>query len=207
VRLDPVGLAVAVAAVALLISVPARSGDPLGTPRANEALQVCDRARAATDAAKRNRLATRGLALAEQAAREHDQDPKAHFAIFCNLGTQMRERGVSLRSLVEVRRLRREIDRTLELAPEWPDALLGKGSLLIDLPRMLGGDRDEGERLVRQALHIDPDFLSARLTLAHALADRGATNEARAEAKRAQALAEQRGDREAADEARRLAAP
>src|SRR4029077_9436985 len=124
--------------------------------------------------------------------------------IFCNLGTEMKQRGVSVRSLVEIRRLRREVDRTLELAPEWADALVGKGSFLLELPRMLGGDTVEGERLVREALRVDPDFLTARLTLAHALPDRAARAEARTEAARAQALAERKGDRDGAGEARAL---
>jgi Tfp pilus assembly protein PilF len=118
----------------------------------------------------------------------------------------MKQRGVSVRSLVEIRRLRREIGRTLELAPDWPDAVLAKGSVLLELPRILGGDAREGERLVRESLRIDPHFLTARLTLARALADRGARREARAETKRAEVLAERKGDREAAEEARSLLA-
>src|SRR5207237_9271684 len=113
--------AVAVATAALLAALVGRAADPPGTPRGNEALDVCGRARATHDAGEKSRLAARGLALAEQAVAEDERDPKAHFAVFCNLGTQMKQRGVSIRSMVDVRRLRREIDRTLELAPEWTD--------------------------------------------------------------------------------------
>jgi hypothetical protein len=206
VRVDPHQRALAGATLALLAALVARAADPPGTPRANESLEVCARARAARDAEEKSRLAARGLALAEQVVAENERDPKAHFAVFCNLGTQMKQRGVSMRSIVDVRRLRREIDRTLELAPDWPDALVGKGSLLIELPGMLGGDPREGERLLREALRIDPDFLTARVNLAHALADRGAREEARDEANRAAALAERKGDRDAAEDVRALRA-
>ena len=205
-RVHPRQRAVAGATATLLAALVARAADPPGTPRANESLDVCSRARATRAADEKSRLAAQGLALAEQAVAEDERDPKAHFAVFCNLGTQMKQRGVSIRSMLDVRRLRREIDRTLELAPEWPDALVGKGSLLIELPGMLGGEPREGERLLRDALRIDPDFLTARVNLAHALADRGARDEARDEANRAAALAERKGDREAADDARALLA-
>jgi tetratricopeptide (TPR) repeat protein len=204
VRVHPHQRTLAGATLALLSALVARAADPPGTPRANEALDVCGRARATRDADEKTRLAAQGLALGEQAVVDDERDPKAHFAVFCNLGTQMKQRGVSIRSMMDVRRLRREIDRTIELAPEWPDALVGKGSLLIELPGMLGGDAREGERLLREALRIDPDFLTARVTLAHALADRGARDEARDEANRAVALAERKGDREATDDARAL---
>src|SRR5262249_59714082 len=136
----------------------------------------------------------RGLTLAEQAVGADDADAKAHFAVFCNLGKEMKLRGVSLGSLTGVQRLRREIDRTLELAPEWPDALLAKGSFLSELPRLLGGDAKEAERLMRAALKLDPDYLEAHLRLARLLADGGRREEARSEAQRALELATHKAD-------------
>jgi tetratricopeptide (TPR) repeat protein len=110
-----------------------------------------------------------------------------------------------VKSAVDVRRLRREIDRTLELAPDYSDALVGKGALLLDLPRLLGGDPAEGERLLRAALRVDPDYVDARLKLARALDARGAKAEAREEAVRAVAAAERDpDDREQLEEAREL---
>ncbi|HJQ85768.1 MAG TPA: hypothetical protein VKA21_16895, partial [Candidatus Binatia bacterium] len=49
-----------------------------------------------------------------------------------------------------------------------------------------------------------PDFIGARLTLARALRDRGARDEARAEAERAAALADRKGDAEDRAEAKEL---
>ena len=192
-------------AIAVLASVAA-AADPPGSPRADESLALCNRAPKAP-ADEKPRLLARGLALAEEAVAASDRDAKAHFAVFCNLGKQMELRGLSIGNIVAVRRLRREVDRTLELAPDYADALLGKGSLLIDLPRVLGGDAEAGERLVRAALRVDPDYVDARLTLARALAARGARDEARDEARRAVAAAERDpGDGEQLREARALLA-
>jgi len=197
--------AAAAAAVALLaLTCCARAADPPGSPRANQALAVC-LAAAASPEERRANLA-RGLALAEEAVAADERDPKAHFAVFCNLGNDLKLRGVALQSLFAMRRLRREIDRTLELAPDYADALVGKGELLLDLPRLLGGDAAEGERLLRAALRVDPDYIDAHLGLARALAARGAGDEARAEARRALAEAERVPDPARAAAARELLA-
>src|SRR5438552_17078839 len=205
IRSQPLKRAAAAAAVALLaLARGARAADPPGSPRANQALAVC-LADAATPAERRANLA-RGLALAEEAVAADEGDPKAHFAVFCNLGNDLKMRGVALQSLFAVRRLRREIDRTLELAPDYADALVGKGELLLGLPRLLGGDAAEGERLLRAALRVDPDFVQAHLGLARALAARGVRDEARAEARRALAAAERAPDPAKEMEARDLLA-
>ena len=194
----------ATALVVMLAVTAARSADPPGSPRVDESLALCNRAPKAPPA-ERAALLARGLKLAEEAVAANEKDAKAHFAVFCNVGKQMELRGISLKSAVDVRRLRREIDRTLELAPDYSDALVGKGALLLDLPRLLGGDPAEGERLLRAALRVDPDYVDARLKLARALDARGAKDEAREEAVRAVAAAERDpDDREQLEEAREL---
>jgi len=182
----------------------ARAADPSGSPRANEALSLCERETASAD--EKRALLERGLTLAEQAVTADDGDAKAHFAVVCNLGREMEFRGVSLGSLIALRRLRREIDRTLELAPDYADALLAKGALLWGLPRLLGGDPEEAERLMRAALEVDPNYLGAHLTLARTLAERGDREMARAEAERALALANRKADARAAEDAKALLA-
>src|SRR6476660_5021875 len=95
-----------VLAIAVLAS-GAAAADPPGSPRVDEALALCVRVPKAP-ASEKPALIARGLALAEEAVAANDRDAKAHFALFCNLGKQMELRGVSVRSLVAVRRLRRE---------------------------------------------------------------------------------------------------
>jgi tetratricopeptide (TPR) repeat protein len=192
----------AIAAVAL--TTLAVAADPPGSPRANEALALCERADDTRDEQAKRELLARGLTAAEEAVAADERDPVAHFAVFCNLGKETEMRGVSIGSLVALRRIRREIDRTVELAPDWSDALVGKGSLLLGMPGFVGGDRDEAERLLRAAVRIDPDFITAHLALARALEARHAREEARAEARRALEVAERDGNGKKAAEAKEL---
>lgn len=151
-------------------------------------------------------LLERGLTLAEKAVAADGNDAQASFAVFCNLGERMRLAGLSFSSLSGLRRLRSAVDRTLELAPDYPDALHGKGALLLGTPRLLGGDAAEGERLLRRALAIDPDCSGARLDLARALMARGDKAGARAEVELALAGGEHKPSPPDIDEARKLLA-
>jgi tetratricopeptide (TPR) repeat protein len=184
---------------------PIGATDPPGTAAARDALAQCHRS-AEAPASERARLLQDALAAADAAVAGKPDDALAHFARFCVLGEQAKLAGTSITSLGKARAMRQAVDRALELAPDFPDALFGKGALLLGLPRLLGGDAAEGERLVRRALDIDPDYVEARLTLARALADRGAREEARAEAARAARVAERKGDAADAAAARRILA-
>jgi hypothetical protein len=179
----------------------ARAADPPGTAASHRAIAECEGAREAS--AKTQADAYReSLAHADAAIAADERDALGHFAAFCALGGLLRQSGLSLASPARLRRLRREVDRTLELAPDFSDALAGKGALLLNLPRLLGGDAAEGERLLRRALEIDADYLTPRLALVDALRARGARDEARMEAARALAIAERKGSGDSALAAR-----
>jgi len=183
------GALVLVATAALSV----RAAELPGSARAATALERCSEADHVRGAA-RAELLKKGLALAEEAVAADDTDARAHFAVFCNLGKQVQDAGLSVFNLGKLPRLRREVDRTLELVPDSTDALVGKGAMLRATPRLLGGDLAEAERLLRRAVTIDPAFAYAHLELARVLADRDAVGEARVEATRALELARQRGD-------------
>jgi tetratricopeptide (TPR) repeat protein len=172
-------------AVACLVAA-AHAGGPPASKLAQEALDICLSADHVPDR-ERDAIYARGLAASERAIAADERDPVAHFAAFCNRGHQLERAGASLWSLANLRRVRRDVDRALELAPDYEDALVGKGSFLLAAPRLFGGDKVEGERLLRRALEVDPADAGARLRLARALADRGARAEARTEAERAAA--------------------
>jgi tetratricopeptide (TPR) repeat protein len=191
--------------VVALLAGGATAAVPPGTPRSREALALCNRAQDAP-AGKRPAMLTRSLALADEAVAADDQDALAHFARFCALGEQARLAGASVMNLLKLRPIRQAVDRTLALAPDFAPALLGKGAFLLNVPWPLGGDAAEGERLVRRALAVDPNYFGARLRLAETLADQGKKAEARTEAQRALEIAEREHDAGDAAEARRLLA-
>jgi len=149
---------------------------PSGSNTAEEALILCRRADAMTGEQREEMLA-RGMELAERAAEVNQRDGLAHFAIVCNLGRKMQASGMGLAQLFRLRRLKRELDTTLELAPNDPDSLVAKGALLLQLPRLLGGDVVEAEKLLRHALDVEPDNGAARCYLAQALSARGVAPE------------------------------
>lgn len=167
--------------------------DPPGSPESRRALATCHRGQTASDA-EAGAILAESLEQADRAIANDERDALAHFARFCALGEQARRSGASLSSLVKLWEIRAAVDRTLELAPDYSDALHGKGALLCSVPRLLGGDPAEGERLVRRALEIDPEYVGARLFLAERLAESGDPAEARAQASRALEAAERKND-------------
>src|SRR5262249_50640568 len=96
-----------------------------------------------------------------------------HFALFCNLGRSMQRGRLGIESWWTVRRLGREIDAALALAPDDPDVLVAKGAFLLQLPALLGGDPGAAEILLRRALALAPEHALARRYLGEALVARG----------------------------------
>ena len=137
-----------------------------GSFRALEAVAICYSATSQSDRAAQDSLLDRGLALAQAAVEADDTDAAGHFAVFCNLGRRLQLHPLGLGSLGAIHRVRRAIDRALELAPGSPQVLTGKGIMLLQLPRLLGGDPGEGARLLRQALTVAPGFADAQRALA-----------------------------------------
>ena len=145
----------------------------------DEAMNECHAGRVAQDRTIRVAHFEKGLALGEQAVASDDRSAEAHFALFCNLGELMRVDGeLSITSVMGFRRMTKELDRTLELAPDHLDALSSKGTLLVRLPSMLGGDREKGEKLLRYVILKEPQSVNARLSLAKSYCANGRHSEA-----------------------------
>jgi cytochrome c-type biogenesis protein CcmH/NrfG len=96
----------------------------------------------------------------------------------------------SLSSVLGFRRMMKELDRTLELAPGHLDALSAKGTLLVRLPALLGGDKSHGEEILRQVIRREPNSVNARLSLAKSYSAGGKHQEALSLAAEALQLAE-----------------
>ena len=144
-----------------------------------DAMQECHLGRIAPERANRLAHFEKGQRFGEQAVALDDQSADAHFALFCNLGELMRIDGeMSLSSVMGFRRMIRELDRTLDLAPEHLDALSARGTLLVRLPFMLGGDADKGEQLPQHVIKKEPQAVNARLSLAKSYCSRGRHHDA-----------------------------
>ena len=143
-----------------------------------KAQKECDLGRRAQERSIRLAHFERGQVLAEQAIALDDQLANAHFALFCSLGEQIRLDGDILSSPLAFRRMMKALDRTLDLNPDHLDALSSKGTFLIRLPVLLGGDAGKGEQILRRVIQRDPKSVNARLTLAKTYAARGNHQEA-----------------------------
>ncbi len=153
----------------LVAATAVADGSP-GDATAEHALALCKRVDLDTDP---DATLARALRLAEDAVAADARSARAHLAVFCSIGKELERSGLGLRTLGKLRRLGQEIDRAFELAPGDPEILASRGAYLATLPRALGGDPAEGERLLRQAVLADPDNVDARRYLARVVASRG----------------------------------
>ncbi|MEO6307925.1 MAG: hypothetical protein ABIO96_12660 [Nitrospiraceae bacterium] len=102
------------------------------------AMKECYEGRVTQDRTSRVGHFEKGQALGEQAVALDDRSADAHFALFCNLGELMRADGeLSITSVMDFRRTTKELDRTLELAPEHLDALSPKEPSFSGFPPCL----------------------------------------------------------------------
>ena len=171
----------------------AAGADPAPAELSRAARVACEDGRRAPDRATRLADFERGKSLALQAVKIDERNAEAHFALFCNMGELMRIDGESISSVFQLRRLMGELDKTLAIDPGHTDALSSKGQLLVRLPRLLGGDVQQGEAMLRQVVQKDPNAFTSRLALAKTCEARGDRDEAMAFATRALQIAREQG--------------
>lgn len=178
-----------------------------GSPEARAAIEMCQQSDDAPPD-ERSALLAAGLARAEAAVAADARDAAAHFAIFCNLGKSLMHRSAwkLFSALSDLRRAKAEVDLALSLMPDYAAALAGKGAMLAQLPRMLGGDKAEGARLLLRAVAVSPEDPKLRLTLAEVLRDVGELDAARAHASTAVGILERAGSATDLTSARALVA-
>lgn len=173
----------------------------------DQSMDECHLGRIARERTVRLAHFEKGQRLGEQAVALDDRSPDAHFSLFCNLGEVMRIDGeMSVASVMGFRRMMRELDRTLELAPDHLDALSARGTFLVRLPVVLGGNPDTGEQLLRHVIAREPQAVNARLSLAKSYCGRGRHGEAVVLASEALTLAEAQHRDDFIPEARRVVA-
>jgi tetratricopeptide (TPR) repeat protein len=192
----------ALAAAVVLVVPPTAATASSAADLTAQAMRECDQGHEATSRDDRKGHFERGESLATQAVSLDDKSAAAHFAVVCNLGEILRLDGEKLTSVFLLRRLLTEVDRTLQLDPNHIDALATKGNLLLRLPRMLGGDAKEGERLLREVVQRDENAVTSRITLAKTCEARGDRTEAIQFASRALEIASEQGRTDKVAEAR-----
>jgi hypothetical protein len=181
------------AILALLSATSVVRGGEDASLLARRSLAECEEGRDSQVRDVREQHFARGQQMAERAVALDEQNAEAHFALFCNMGEAMRIDGESISSLIGLRRLMAELDRTLELNPDHVDALAAKGTMLLRLPRVFGGDARKGEAMLRDVIQRDPTAVSSRLTLAKTCLARGEREEAITFATRAMQIARAQG--------------
>ena len=194
------------AGVLCLGAPPARAANETAAELAHRARGECEIGREAVARQTRQHHFERGQALAERAVAADDTIAEAHFALFCNMGELMRLDGEKITSVLGLHRLMAELDRTLALDPDHADALGAKGTLLVRLPRLFGGDVARGEELLRLSVRHDPTSVASRLVLARTCEARGARAEAVAFTRRALEIARQQGRADKVAEAQAILA-
>ncbi len=155
-----------------------------------DAMHECALGRQAQTRADRIQHFASGQAFGEQAVEADDSSADAHFALFCNLGEQLRVDGESFSSFFGFRRMMNELNRTLELAPDHLDALSAKGTVLVRVPGFMGGNKEKGEMILRHVIEREPAAVNARLSLAKSYCAGGRHEEAVAIATKALDLAQ-----------------
>jgi tetratricopeptide (TPR) repeat protein len=125
----------------------------------------------------------------------------ANFVYFAAKGRILLADGLT-KNLFELRELdRKHLDRAIELNPGYFNAIAAKGGVLLDLPRLLGGDPAEGLRLLKRANELNPGGAGTRISLAKALARAGQVEEAKKQIRIAAHYACIQGRRKALDDA------
>ncbi|MFQ5664831.1 MAG: tetratricopeptide repeat protein [Candidatus Binatia bacterium] len=178
--LSAVGATVALLAVRLVTSEPAWAEHAASAAERTAAgKQLAQRAldwlhRGEDAATKHARLAAyrRGAELAQRAIAADPTNADAHFAAFANKGRILLLEGATV-NLLNLLRLNRELDRTLELNPNHVDALAARGGMYRQLPWLLGGDLNKAARYLSRAVALDPQAVGARIELAEAYRDMG----------------------------------
>jgi len=121
----------------------------------------------------------KGRTYGERAMEVNPDGKEGHFYYMSNLGSIVQIKG-KLTSLWNLRRIKQEMDRTLELDPDFPPALVARAQYLTQMPGLFGGDEQEAMRLYLRAVEKDPAYYIAYYYMAELEAEERRYKEAEA---------------------------
>ena len=119
----------------------------------------------------------KGVAYGHRAIKANPEGKEGHFYYMANIGAIAQVKG-TLQSMWKLRKIKREMDRTLEIDPNYPPALLARAQFLMEMPGAFGGDKQEAMRLCKRVIRLDPDHLPTYIAMARLLAAEGRYDEA-----------------------------
>jgi tetratricopeptide (TPR) repeat protein len=119
----------------------------------------------------------KGVAYGRRAVEANPDGKEGHFYYMANIGAIAQLKG-TLMSLWKLRKIKQEMDRTLEIDPNYPPALLARAQFLMEMPGVFGGDKQEALRLCARVIRLDPDHLPTYVAMARLLAAEGHYDEA-----------------------------
>ena len=158
--------------------------------RANDALEQGETAR---DDASRRRAYEIASQEADEAVELLPDNADARFTQFGAEGRLAQMRGVAAVALA-LPGLNDQLEKVLELDPDHASALAARGGMLMKLPWLLGGDKDEGVRILEHAVALNPTGARAHLELAQAYEIVGRDPEAMRMGRKALRLAQAKGE-------------
>ncbi len=114
----------------------------------------------------------KGLEYGRRAVEVNPDGKEGHFYYMANLGAIAQLKGAMI-SLWRFPKIKGEMDRTLEIDPDYPPALAARAQYLLEMPLVFGGDRQEAMRLCKRVIELDPGYLPVYVTVARLLAEEG----------------------------------
>lgn len=106
-----------------------------------------------------------GSQIAQQAIRLSPSHADAYFYYVANEASLAKSKGM-FGSIFLISKIKKGLNKTLELDPNHAEALAMKGAILYSIPGLMGGDVKESERLIRESLIMEPHITSTKIFLA-----------------------------------------
>ena len=120
----------------------------------------------------------KGSEIAQKAIKVDPSNPDTYFYYVANEASLAKSKGI-IGSYFLVRRIKKGINKVLELDPNHTEGIAMKGAVLNSIPGIMGGNVKEAEKLIRKSLLLDPHLTSTKIFLAKNLFKQKQYDEAR----------------------------